>query len=434
MKRLLAAMMIACILLGGSVGQALAESKEFKLGVLYSLTGAFAPAGALAGYQGTMVAIDMINARGGIAGQYKVTPVVADAQSNPDIAIREGQRLMTVENVPVVLGVFSSGIAVPLAPMAEQHKKIFWVVIAISDKVLQDRHLNYTFRVQPMGSQWGTSTVSLLKENLSKFDAKTPADMRVAVIYEDGPYGASVAAANVSKAKELGMSLVMEEAYSHKTNDLSSLILKLKSAKPDAILHTGYFPDVVLFFRQARELGLKTKAIEGHGAGHANLPKLAEAAGGELMNYCFNVDPAPAQLLDRNKLAPGIGDLVGEFLKRYEEKFKDSDPPTHATQGFGHAWILLNDVLPLALKKYGDLSPDSIRKASLDLDLPDGATPCGYGVKFAPPADAFAGQNIRSYPVVAQSVNGKLRITWPNALKTAEPVIPLPADSPYGKK
>jgi len=36
--------------------------------------------------------------------------------------------------------------------------------------------------------------------------------------------------------------------------------------------------------------------------------------------------------------------------------------------------------------------------------------------------------------VVAQSVNGKLRITWPNALKTAEPVIPLPADSPYGKK
>ena len=104
-------------------GASHAQSKEFKLGVLYSLTGAFAPAGALAGYRGTMVAVDIINARGGIAGEYKVVPVVADAQSNPDVAIREGQRLMTIENVPVVLGVFSSSIAVPLAPMAEKKQK-----------------------------------------------------------------------------------------------------------------------------------------------------------------------------------------------------------------------------------------------------------------------------------------------------------------------
>lgn len=434
MKRALVTMVILSICFIGFAGKALAEDKEFKLGVLYSLTGAFAPAGALAGYQGTMVAVDMINDRGGIAGKYKVVPVVSDAQSNPDIAIREGQRLMTVENVPVVLGVFSSGIAVPLAPMAEQNKKIFWVIIAISDKVLEDRNMSYTFRVQPMGSQWGQSTVNQLNENLDKFGVKSAADLKVAVIYEDGPYGTSVATANVSEAKKFGMKLVLEEAYSHKTNDLSSVILKLKSAKPDAILHTGYFPDVVLFFRQARELGLRTMSISGHGAGHANLPKLAESAGGGLMNYCFNVDPAPAQLLDRNKLASGIGEIVGEFLQRYEEKFKDADPPTHATQGFGHTWILLNDILPLALEKYGDLSPDSIRKASLDIDIPDGGTPCGYGVKFAPPEHKYSGQNIRSYPVVVQSVNGKLDITWPATLQTATPVIPLPADSPYSLK
>jgi branched-chain amino acid transport system substrate-binding protein len=341
---------------------------------------------------------------------------------------------MTLEDTPVVLGVFSSAIAVPLAPMAEKNKKIFWVVIAISDKVLQDRHLEYTFRVQPTGSQWGESTVELLKDNLEKFGVKSPADMRVAVINEDGPYGGSVASANVAKLKSYGMKLVLEEAFSHKANDLSSLIMKLKAAKPDAILHTGYFPDVVLFFRQARELGLKTKALEGHGAGHANLPKLAEAAGGELTDYCFNVDPAPAQLLDRKKLAPGVGEIVGEFLKRYEEKFKDNNPPTHATQGFGHAWILLNDVLPLALKKYGDLSPDSIRKASLEIDIPEGATPCGYGVKFAKPEEKMAGQNLRSYPVVVQSVKGKLSIAWPGTLQTAAPVIPLPADSPFSMK
>ena len=433
MKKLIALLMFLIVAAGVS-GPASAQDKEFKLGVLFSMTGPFAPAGALAGYRGTMVAVDMINARGGIGGKIKVKPVVADAQSNPDIAIREGQRLMTVEKVPVVLGVFSSGIAVPLAPMAEKNKKIFWVIIAISDKVVQDRNLKYVFRVQPMGSQWGQSTVKLLNDNLAKFGVKKAQDLKVAIIHEDGPYGSSVSKANLALAKKFGMKVVLNEAYSHKTKDMSSLILKLKRVKPDAILHTGYFPDVVLFFRQARELGLKTKAIEGHGSGHANMPKLAEAAGGDLMNYCFNVDPAPAQMLDAKKLAPGTGDLIKEFLKRYKEKFKDANPPTHATQGFGHTWILLNNVAPLALKKYGDLSPDSIRKASLEIDIPEGGTPCGYGVKFAKPGDKLSGQNLRSYPVVVQSINGKLGIAWPAALQTVTPVIPLPKGSPFAIK
>ncbi len=434
MKRLLSLGMAVCLVLMGLAGAAGAQDNEFKLGVLYSLTGAFAPAGALAGYRGTMVAVDMINDRGGIAGKVKVKAVVSDAQSNPDIAIREGQRLMTVENVPVVLGVFSSAIAVPLAPMADQNKKIFWVVIAISDKVVEGRNLKYVFRPQPMGSQWGSGTVDAMAEYAAKFGAQDAKGMKAAIIYEDGPYGVSVAAANKATAESQGMKVVMNEAYSHKATDLSSLILKLKAAKPDVIFHTGYFPDVVLFFRQAREMGLKTKAILGHGSGHANLPKLQEALGSDLLNYVFNVDPAPAQILDAKKLAPGLGQLNAEFLKRYKEKFQDDDPPTHATQGFGHAWILLNDVAPLALKKFGNLEPDSIRQAALELDIPDGGTPCGYGVKFAPPEHKLSGQNLRSFPVVVQWSQDKLGIVWPASMKTVDPVIPFPATSPYGSK
>ena len=189
MKKLIALLAILTVAVVGMAAPAAAADKDFKLGVLFSLTGPFAPAGALAGYRGTMVAVDMINARGGIAGKYKVVPVVADAQSNPDVAIREGQRLMTVEKVPVVLGVFSSGIAVPLAPMADKNKKIFWVIIAISDKVVKDRNLKYVFRVQPMGSQWGQSTVKLLNDNFAKFGVKSAKDLKVAIIHEDGPYG-----------------------------------------------------------------------------------------------------------------------------------------------------------------------------------------------------------------------------------------------------
>ena len=83
MKKLIALLAILTVAVVGMAAPAAAADKDFKLGVLFSLTGPFAPAGALAGYRGTMVAVDMINARGGIAGKYKVVPVVADAQSNP---------------------------------------------------------------------------------------------------------------------------------------------------------------------------------------------------------------------------------------------------------------------------------------------------------------------------------------------------------------
>jgi branched-chain amino acid transport system substrate-binding protein len=68
------------------------------------------------------------------------------------------------------------------------------------------------------------------------------------------------------------------------------------------------------------------------------------------------------------------------------------------------------------------------------MDIPEGGTPCGYGVKFAPPDNRFAGQNVRSYPVVLQWVKGKVEIVWPNSLKTIDAKLPAPADWPLAVK
>lgn len=412
---------------------AVGKAEEVKIGVLFSITGPFAPAGALAGQRGSLIAIDMVNEKGGVAGKYKIKPIISDAQSNPDIAIREAERLISSEKVPIILGDYSSSIGVPLAPICEKNKTIFWVIIAISDKIVKDRHLKYTFRVQPMGSQWGKSTVDFINEDFKKFGYSSSKEVRAAVIYEDGPYGVSVSGANLGRIKKYGMKLVLKEGYSHTTKDMSSLILKLKAAKPDVIFHTGYFPDIVMFFKQGRELGLKTNAIIGHGAGYANFLLLEKSLGRELVNYTYNVDPAPAQILDTTKLKSGMAELIKEFLSRYNEKYGESDPPTHATQGFGHTWILLNKVMPLAVEKYGKITADTVRKAAREIDIPEGATPNGYGVKFAPPDHVYAGQDLRSYPVVMQWVNGKIKVVWPSGLKTLDAKLPLPKDSPYAK-
>ena len=431
MKRIFVALLILSLCVGL---QSPVEAKEkLKIAVMHSVTGGFALAGALAGQRGSLVAIDMWNARGGILDKYEIVPVEADAQSNPDVAMREAERLINVEKVPVILGIYSSAIATPLAPMCEKNKTILWITIAVADGVVQDRHLQYVFRPQPMGSQWGQSSVEFLKDNFSKLGYSSPSDIKVAVTYEDGPYGVSAKTANLAQAEKYKMKVVLTEGYDFKTKDLSSLVLKLKAAKPDAVLNTGYYPDIVLFMRQAREMGFQTKAIIGHGAGYANFPNLEKQLGPEIMQYVYNIDPAPTQNLDKSKLKKEIGPLIDEFLKRYNDKYKESSPPTHATQGFGHGWVLFQTI-EQAVKKYGAPTADNIRKAALEMDIPEGGTPCGYGLKFAPPDHKLAGQNLRSYPVVMQWVKGKIEVVWPNSLKTIDAKLPAPADWPLAVK
>lgn len=431
MKKLLTAFLMVSLVF--AIHSPVWAKEKLRIGVLYSLTGAFALAGAEAGYRGCLMAMDMWNERGGIQKKYELVPVTADAQSNPDVAIRETERLISMEKVPIITGVYSSAIGVPLAPICDKNKTILWIQIAISDKVVEGRNLQYVFRPQPMGSQWGQSSVEFLKDDYTKLGYKSPSEVRVAVIYEDGPYGMSVSVGNIELSAKYGMKVVLKEGYDHKAKDLSALVFKLKAANPDAILHTGYYPDIVLFLRQARELGLKTKAIMGHGAGYANFPNLEKSLGREIMNYVYNIDNAPAQNLEQKKLRKDIGPVINEFLKRYNEKYKEPSPPAHATMGFGHTWMLM-ETLDYTVKRFGTPTPDNIRKAALEIDIPEGATPSGYGLKFRPPDHKFSGQNFRSYPVVMQWIDGEVQVVWPAAMKSVEPKLPFPATSPFAVK
>jgi len=252
----------------------------------------------------------------------------------------------------------------------------------------------------------------------------------VAIIYEDGPYGAGVASGNESACKEYGMQIVLKEGYAATTPDLSPLVTKLRRARPDIILHTGYNPDITLFLRQAKEQNLKWSALIGHGAGYGQFDKLFATFGNDA-NYIYNVDPVAAQLLDAKTLAPGLGDLTQEMLKRYKAETKADQIPPHVSMGFNQTWIFLNDVLPRAIKKYGGIDAEALRKASLETDIPVGGTIQGYGVKFYPPGSKMAGQNERSSPAVMQYIGNETVVVWPGAVKTKDPVLPLPKSHAY---
>jgi branched-chain amino acid transport system substrate-binding protein len=410
-----------------------AQEKPIRIGVLYDHSGPFAAAGSVPGAIGTQIAIDLVNEKGGVLGKHKIETVDADSQSKADVAINEAERLLNQEKVDILLGVFSSAHAVPLAAKVDAQKKIFWITIAVASAVMKDRNLQYTFRGQVHSDQYGEASPAFIAENAKSKFGMEPKDVKVAIIYEDGPYGTGIAAANEIGVKKYGLQIVFKEGYSANAADLSALVTKLRRARPDVILHTGYNPDITLFLRQAREGGLRWKALIGHGAGYAQIDKLRETFGDDV-EYLYNVDPVAAQLLDPKTLAPGMGDLIKVMVERYKAKTGAKEVPPHVSMGFNQTWVLLDKVLPLAIEKHGGWDAEAIRKAALEVDIPEGGTIQGYGVKFAPPGDPMAGQNLRSSPVVMQYVKGQTFVAWPAKIKTIDTVLPLPASHPYAAR
>src|SRR5262245_56589919 len=338
----------APVLWSGAAG----AQSTIEIGVLYDHPGRVSADGALNCWRGDKMIIDYVNERGGVLGKYKIVQIDGDSQSKAEVAINEAERLLNAEKVDVLAGVYSSAHAVPLAEKVDRQKKLLWITTAIADAVVRDRNLQYTFRPQPNGGLFGASSVQYIAVySLEKFK-KAPKDLRVAIIYEDGPYGTGVAAANESEAKKLGMQVVLKEGYSISAPDLSALVTKLRGARPDVLFHTGYNPDIALFLRQAKELGLRLRAYVGHGAGHSQLDKMKESFGNDVEGF-HTVDPPAAQLIEAKNLKPGLGDMTQEMVRRYRKEFGEGPIAPHVSMGFNNLWILLNDVLPRAIGKHG---------------------------------------------------------------------------------
>ncbi|HZL60376.1 MAG TPA: ABC transporter substrate-binding protein [Stellaceae bacterium] len=420
----------AALALAGPRAWAQAAASPIRIGVLYDLTGPFTGAGSVPGSIGTQIAIDLVNLRGGVLGKYKIEPVKGDSQSKADVALNEAERLINQEKVDTILGIYSSAHAVPLAQKMEQAKKILWITIAVATNVIKGKNLNYTFRAGVTADHYGAAAIAFLnKYSKSKFGID-PKNLKSAIIHEDGPYGSDTGAADQIHAKESGIPIVMDEAYSASTSDLSSLVTKLKRANADVILHTGYNPDITLFLRQAREAGLRFKMLIGHGAGYSQRDKLKETFGSDL-DYFLNVDPVAAQNLKPGTLSPELSGLVRVMVDAYQRQTGNKSVPPHVSMGFNQTWVFLQNALPVAITKYGGTNPDAIRKAAAEIDIPEGGTIQGYGVKFAPPGSEFSGQNLRTAACVTQTYGDTEALVWPDKLKTAEPVAPLPKSSPY---
>ena len=431
-RRLLGGAIAAAPAVGGR-GAVYAQDAAVERGGIYDRGGALAGGGSELQYIGAKIMIDSFIKAGAIEG-YKIEAVYADAQSKPDVAINEAVRLVEQEKVDMLLGFFSSAQCVPVAGRVEQLKKFMWITTCISSSVLENKNYKYVFRPQASGNQFGLMTMDFIEQNSKSKFGKEPKDMRVAIIHEDGAYGVDVAKGNEAGAKKAGFNVVLKEGYSATAPDLSALVTKLKRARPDVIFHTGYNPDITLLLRQAREQGLKFGALVGHGAGYGVYEKLKEGLGADV-NYFFNTDPISIWLTNAKTLdakLPPVIKMVGEEFDKVKPGVAIRS--AHVGMAASNTYLFFTEVLPKAIKKYGGVDPDALRKAALDVDLPEGGTMLGFGVKFPGEGAVMAGQNERSFPVVIQYIDDKSYVVWPKSQAMREAVLPLPKGTTYSNQ
>jgi hypothetical protein len=131
------------------------------------------------------------------------------------------------------------------------------------------------------------------------------------------------------------------------------------------------------------------------------------------------------------KLPPEIK-LVGEEYDKLRPGVAIRS--AHIGMAASNTFLFLTDVLPRAIKKYGGVDADALRKAALEVDVPEGGTMLGFGVKFWGEGTQMAGQNQRAYPVVLQYIDDKSYVVWPKSQAQREAVLPLPAGTTYSYK
>lgn len=374
-----------------SVSQA---QETIKIGTVFPMSGPLASMGmeSVRGYQ---IAARVQNERGGILGK-KIELVLGDAK-DPTSSVAEAERMASVEKVVAMCGSTASSFVLASSSVAEKYGVIYWASTAVSNEI-NERGFKYLFKTDPNSEILGRDQVRYVAEVIAPFLNMNPKDIKLGLVWENSSWGTSNSEGSRLEAKDRGMKIVSDHSYSYKTTDLSSVVMRLKTEKPDVIVAVCYVNDGILFTKQSHTLGFKYKALIGSGGAYNTVEW--RTAVGNMGDGVFNVG-----YQNENINPAHVGDIgAKKFYELYQEMFKEMPKGGPYSVPCYMSFMALMDVL----KKAGSTEAEAIRKAAVDIDIPDGKTLSGYGMKFYPPGHKRAGLNMRAYWYMQQWQDGAL--------------------------
>jgi len=315
-----------------------------RVGEFASRTGKEATFGTMS-HNGTELAIEEVNAAGGVLGK-KVALLTEDDQSKAGEAATVVKKLVASDNVIAVLGEVASSRSMEAAPICQQNKVP--MISPSSTNVKLTELGDYIFRV--------CFTDEFQGKLLAKFARTTLKAAQVAIL-TDIKSDYSVGLSRDFKAPFIaaGGKVAAEQTYNGGDKDFKGQLTGIKASNPDAIIITGYYTDVALMVKQARQLGIQQPIFGGDGWESA---KLIEIGGADVEGTYFSTHFSPEEKTPN----------IENFVKKFEAKYH-ATPDAMAALGYDSAMVLVE-----AIKRAGTTDGPKLREAIAATKDHDGVT------------------------------------------------------------
>jgi len=309
------------------------ESGQIVVGYYGDLTGRTSNFGQST-KNGVEMAVDEINKAGGINGR-QIKVLSEDDEGRPEKAATVVTKLIDQDRVIALVGEVASGNSLAAAPKAQAAKVPMISPSSTNPAVTQVG--DYIFRVCFIDPFQG--------EVMAKFAANTLKAKKAAIMLDfNSPYSRGLTEFFESSFTKLGGQVVTKQSYTQGDRDYKGQLTSIRSLDPDVIYVPGYYGEVGVIAKQAKQLGITQPLLGGDGWDAPQLWELGgDALNGDFISNHYSVeDPSPA-----------IQKFVGDFKSRY-----NIAPDALAALGYDAMRVLAD-----AIKRAGTTEGAKLRDA-----------------------------------------------------------------------
>jgi branched-chain amino acid transport system substrate-binding protein len=331
---------LLAVLAGGFSGckpsaeQTAADEQVIKVGEYASLTGKEAAFGQ-SSHKGTLMAIEEINAQGGVLGK-KLKLIYEDDQTKAGESATIAEKVISDDKVVALLGEVASGRSLEAAPICQQNRVPMISPSSTNPKVTEVG--DYIFRVCFTDEFQGRLIANFALDTLK---AKKIALMKDVAL----PYSVGLRDYFVKAYEARGGTILTEKNYSSNDKDFNAQLTAIKAENPEAIFVPGYYTEAGLIVAQARQLGITVPIFGGDGW---EAPELIQLGGDAMEGTYFSTHYS----------AENQSPMVQDFVKKFQAKYNGETPDAMAALGYDSAMVLAD-----AIKRAGTTDEPQLRDA-----------------------------------------------------------------------
>jgi len=299
------------------------SAEEIRMGLIAPLTGPQSQTGSNA-KRGAELAVEQINAKGGINGQ-KIKLIAYDDKASPEEAVKAATRLIYVDGVQCIIGSHLSGNVLASAPIAEK-AQIPMIGLGLSPVWLQQGY-KYIFR-SVSNSDWGNKNlVEIMKEM---------GVARVGILHTSDEYAKVGSKEVITLCKAIGIEVLAEELFDWGDTDFTGQITKIINKGIDGGDGDGFVvytnPEYTgMIMKQARQLGYDSYIYGPEGFGYPEVRDVAGEAANKAIFVTVNQIPDVPE--------DAINEIEKQFLYDYIEKYGNMPEAEVAYRGYDAAAI-----------------------------------------------------------------------------------------------